>query len=162
MLATITKVGIEKAPKGYTIANVTYLRDGQEKNAKIMSFAYPEAFAAVEKIANQVPVDVNVTMEKKGQYWNWKGVEVGGKAPATDTAKPAGKVLGSNYETPAERARRQVYIVRQSSIASAIEYFKGRDPKGITVSPQEILDTAKVFEEFVMDVPAPADVQLPE
>ena len=54
----------------------------------------------------------------------------------------------STYETPEERAKKQVYIVRQSSINQAIEYFKDNTP----VTIKEILATAKVFEDHVFGV----------
>jgi hypothetical protein len=151
LLVSITKVEIETAPKGYKVATVNYLKDGKEELRKIMSFAAPKAFEVLAGLTD-FPVDANITLEKKGQYWNWTGVEVGGKASAPQAKASTGKVIGSNYETPAERARRQVYIVRQSSVASAIEYFKGRDPKGIQVNPQEVIDTAKVFEQYIFDL----------
>jgi hypothetical protein len=60
-------------------------------------------------------------------------------------------VLGSNYETPAERAKRQVYIVRQSSINAAIALYVAQNPKGAAVSVEEILKVAGTFEAYVFD-----------
>jgi hypothetical protein len=59
----------------------------------------------------------------------------------------AGRVTGSNYETPEERAKRQVLIVRQSSIGTAVEALKltGRVPEKI----EEIFDLAKEIEKYV-------------
>ena len=73
--------------------------------------------------------------EKQGDFWNvmsinkTDGMEVPHipdrvAAPAAPTtSKPAGKVLGSTYDTPEERAKKQVYIVRQSSITASLGYF---------------------------------------
>ena len=52
-------------------------------------------------------------------------------------------------------AERQVMIVRQSSISSAVELLKGT--KGASV--EEVLKVAKQFEEFVLAKPAPKDIE---
>ena len=48
----------------------------------------------------------------------------------------------STYETSEERAKKQIYIVRQSSISSAIALY----PKA---KNEQILETAKLFEDYV-------------
>jgi hypothetical protein len=53
-----------------------------------------------------------------------------------------------SYETPEERALKQVYIIRQSSIASAVDHLKGM--KGAPASADEVLFLAKRFENHVM------------
>ena len=59
--------------------------------------------------------------------------------------KPAtgGRVTGSNYETKEERAQRQVYIIRQSSISSAVELL------GTGAKTADVIATAKEFEAYV-------------
>lgn len=95
--------------------------------------------------------------EKQGDFWNvmsinkTDGMEVA-KAPdrvsaPAASAKPAGKVLGSTYETPEERAKKQVYIVRQSSITAALGYFSLN--KATKASTEDILAIAKEFEKYV-------------
>jgi hypothetical protein len=51
----------------------------------------------------------------------------------------------STYETPEERAARQVLIVRQSSISSAVEFAVAHKVK----DPQEVIAIAKQFEDYV-------------
>lgn len=97
--------------------------------------------------------------EKQGDFWNvmsinkTEGMEVSkvpdrASSPATQAAsKPAGKVLGSTYETPEERAKKQVYIVRQSSITAALSYFTLN--KTAKASTEDILAIAKQFERYV-------------
>lgn len=88
----------------------------------------------------------NMEMEKEGDFWNVKSIlpaengapnkqEVGKTTPYTSPK--------STYETPEERAKRQVFIIRQSSIASAIAL------KGQKASVEEVLKVAKQFEAFV-------------
>ena len=158
MLATVTAVNVEKAPRGYSIANVSFERDGKSETRKIMSFGgSATAFSQLVEL-KEFPVAVNITMEKNAKgFWEWKGIEkgqsnVGANSSAGVGSKSSGKVLGSNYETSEERARRQVYIVRQSSISSAIEYLKAKAPKGVEDGVKEVLEVAKDFENYVMDV----------
>jgi hypothetical protein len=100
--------------------------------------------------------------EKKGDFWNVTGLHKGPKpmgsgeakaAPTTSTSapvtdKPAGKVLGSNYETPEERARKQRYIVRQSSLTAALGIFTLNKEKATT---EDIISVAKAFEKYVFE-----------
>ena len=146
MLVTINAVNIEK-----TTATVNFTRDGKSETRKIMSWAVPKTY---DKLAGykEFPFDANIIMVKndKTGYWDWVDIEVQQKGANIESTKPVGKVIGSNYETPQERARKQVYIVRQSSISSAIEMAKAREPKGTTKTVEEILKDASRFEEFVM------------
>ena len=158
MLITINSVNFTKADKGYMIAEVAYLKDGASESKKIMSFAAPNVYAILEGLKN-FPVDANIVQRKEGKYWNWKDIELGGKSNSgTSTpSKPAGKVLGSNYETSDERAKRQVYIVRQSSVATAVEFLKAKNPKGVETTMEEIIEEARKIEAFVFEVNNPTD-----
>lgn len=155
MLITINSVNFEKHDKGYMIANVNYLKDGSAETRQIRSFAAPNVYATLEGYKN-FPVDVNVIVKKEGKYWNWKDIESPqqkeGNIGNANPVRPAtGKVLGSNYETPEERAKKQVYIVRQSSISAAIELLKAKNPKGVEASIEEVIEVARKFEAYVFD-----------
>lgn len=160
MLVEITKVDVTRAPKGYSIAAVTYLREGKEEQRKLMSFVNEAVFKTVTSF-EKLPAYVNVVLAKElnkkdgKEYWQWKAVEQAG-APtqndATPKAGPPAKAFTSNYETPAERAKRQVYIVRQSSLANAIAFFAAVEPKGISVTTEGIIETADKFASYVLDV----------
>lgn len=91
--------------------------------------------------------------EKEGEFWNVKSIQkanevvVGGpqiSAQAKPTTSPK-----STYETPEERARRQVLIVRQSSISSAVEFVNGLS-KTAEHTPEKVVEVARIFESFVM------------
>lgn len=150
MLVSITGVKVESV-KSYKKATVGYLRDGKDSVQNILSFLNPKVFEQVIGIKD-FPVDVNVEMIKNAKgYWEWKSVEFGGQGNDNRSTQPPtrGKVTGSNYETPEERARRQVYIVRQSSISSAIQLAEISSKAKPEV--EEILQVAKRFENYVMD-----------
>ena len=153
MLITINGVKFTKADKGYMVAEVDYLKDGSQEGKKIMSFAAPNVYAILEGL-KAFPVDANIIQRKEGKYWNWKDIEIGGKSnsgPSTPS-KPAGKVIGSNYETSDERAKRQVYIVRQSSVSTAVEFLKAKNPKGLEASMEDVIEEARKIEAFVFEM----------
>lgn len=66
------------------------------------------------------------------------------RAPTTTAGTTSPK---STYETPEERAKKQIYIVRQSSISSAIDLLSvgQKSPPDV----DKVLEAASRFEEFV-------------
>lgn len=112
-----------------------------------------------------------ITRVKEGEYWQWVGITEGaasapvasqgaakGTTPAITTPAPK-----STYETAEERAKKQVYIVRQSSISNAIEYMNGTGAIK-KASAKDVTLCAKEFEQYVFgldEVPAIAE-NLPE
>ena len=99
-------------------------------------------------------------MEKEGEFWNWKKLSKGvaeNTAPKQEANASAGKQPytprpNDTYETKEERAARQVMIVRQSSISSALafcaqqkDFFKGTDD-----AVGEVLNVAARFEAWVL------------
>ena len=61
--------------------------------------------------------------------------------------KGANAAPKSTYETPEERAKKQIYIVRQSSISNAIDLLS----VGAKSQPkiEAVIETAKQFEDYV-------------
>lgn len=138
----------------YTKLVVSY-RDVNEDKVKatnVMSFGDKAVFTT---LSNAVKGDeFTVTLEKNDKgYWQWIGIEKGiskAEAPA-DAAKPAAKAgwqPNPNSETPDERAKKQVYIVRQSSLATAVASF-GDIVNSFTA--KDIIDRARDFEEYVFE-----------
>lgn len=156
MRVKIVNVDIENVVKGksrYSKATVAYLFNGEARTQAVMSFTNPAVFKAVQDSVGQ-EVEVEVTKNDAG-YNQWVSVGgVGGspspeKAPASASAPvPATRVSGSNYETPAERAARQVYIVKQSSLSAAISLTEANKAKA---SPEEVISIAQTFVDWVFD-----------
>ena len=150
MQVEFVEFGFEDKGK-YKMGNVTYRKDGKLGEKKIMSFGdAAEVFKYFEKGGAKKGdvLEVKTVKNDKG-FWDWVGVGTGGA-----TAQPAASTGGgnanpgrSNFETPDERAARQVLIVRQSSLANAIEYLKF-NPKKVP-SVQEVVDVARFFEDYV-------------
>lgn len=87
-----------------------------------------------------------MNMEKEGEFWNVKSILPSVNDPTKEATFVTNKPVvspKSTYETPEERAKKQVYIVRQSSITNAIAL------KGNKASVEEIINVAKQFETFV-------------
>ena len=137
-----------KNGRTYQSLEVTYKNEqGQAQSKKLMSFSNPQVFKAAQTW--EKGTQVNVTTEKDANgYWQWTGLG-GGESTVADN-KPAAssgnstRVTGSNYETKEERAARQVYIIRQSSISSAIDLLKDNKP-----TVEGVLQVAKQFEDYI-------------
>jgi hypothetical protein len=144
---------MSKAGKPYTQLEIAYKgEDGQVKGKKLMPFGDSKAAFEGMQAANSGEF-WDVTPVKEGEFWVWTNVKksdgssiVSSTTQTTTTSNQTqvgGKVVGSNYETKEERAHRQVLIVRQSSLGHAVEY------KGSKASIEDIISTAKTFEDYV-------------
>lgn len=149
--------------KTYELLDVAYKNKSfQDKveGKKIVGFSSPQVTAALK--AAQFGDKFTVVREKDGEFWKWTqlikdgeaipmAVQTTSMAPAVKpTAIPTPK---STYETAEERAARQVMIVRQSSISSAIALLAANGGKKNT--PEEVVAIATIFEAFVMSKEAP-------
>ena len=140
--------------RSYQEMEVTYkAENGQVSNKKLMSFSNPSVFNHIKGLLKGDKV--NVTTEKQTgkdgrEYWQWTGIETGDSTVATKTATPAtgGRVTGSNYETKEERAARQIYIIRQSSISSAVALVSATPTEPTTV--ENVINIAKQLEAYVL------------
>jgi hypothetical protein len=153
MQITIQSVSVEvvkPGPKGYSQATVAYSYNGQPRTQKIVSFANPAVFKQVASWEQALPDGpVEVTMVKNAQGYNeWAGIGAGSGPSQGPAAATPNKVVGSSYPTNEERAKTQVYIVKQSSLSNAIAYHNKQESG---VSPEEIIATAQIFVDFVMD-----------
>lgn len=151
MLINIVDVGAPnthaaKNGRSYQSIEVTYKNDqGQVANKKLMSFSNPTVFNHIKGLTKGDQINVQTTKDANG-YWQWTGIGGDNAVAETKQTAPAqsgGRVTGSNYETKEERAQRQVYIIRQSSISSAVELL------GTGASVDNVIATAKEFEAYV-------------
>jgi len=151
---TIQDVRTDTVTKGrnsYQVATVVHTTGrGETKEKKVMSFSNPAVFATVSKAQAGDVVQVEYT--EGDQYYNWAKVTkvVGDEAPASGSggkaAPAAGKVV-STYETAEERKIKQLYIIKQSSIGHALEYFKYRGEEDLRVA--SVLEVAQEFVDYV-------------
>lgn len=123
---------------------VSYKNDkGMAQAKKLVSFANPDLFKAAKSWTKDQIINVKTVKNDKTGYWDWVGLEGEAVAESKSTAS-ATRVTGSNYETKEERAARQVYIIRQSSLATAVDLL------GQGASTDTVIETAKVFETYVL------------
>lgn len=105
---------------------------------------------SLEGVLKSLKPGDNIVIEKEkneGGYWEVKGISVGGN-DSTSVTTPAVK-SGGNWETPEERAKKQLYIVRQSSLGHAVALSAANGGKKTT--PEEIIEIAEKFVKYVMN-----------
>ncbi len=141
----IIAVAVEDKGK-YKVADVSYKADGKTTGKKVMSFG--NSAEAFKTLVNAKPGETYSIKSVKNDknFWDWVSVERGEVAAAVAANKP-NATPRSTYETPEERALRQKLIIRQSSISSAIEYYKLVPKK--TPDVAELLELASAFERHV-------------
>lgn len=181
MNITILSVDIKTVPttKGsYQTADVAYKNNsfqGKVEGKKVMSFgATKDSFATLATAQPGQTYEVQIVKNDKG-YNDWISMAQavpGAASPAASSptgspGKPASPAPRSTYETPEERAQRQILIVRQSSLSSAVALLTtgAKTPP----STQAVVEAAKAFEAYVfgnepvdMSVEAMSSDEFPE
>lgn len=154
ILSTQINPGTTKSGKPYEIVEVAYKNltfQGKVEGRKIMPFgATASAHAILKKAQPGQTFDVTVTKGDSG-YNDWTSVQPSTGEPAAQQqpASTAGKATPaprSTYETPEERAQRQILIVRQSSLSSAVSTLS---VGAKAVKPSDVIDLAKQYEAYV-------------
>jgi hypothetical protein len=150
-VVAVELVTVPTAKGSYQTLDVTYrnLDFGDKvETKKIMSFTFKEVFNTLKTSAAGDTFTISRTKNDKG-FWDWTDASAGESGVAGQAATPTKSSVTAArtpYETPEERAARQVYIVRQSSITNAIETLK-TDKKN--PSKEEVVEVAKYYEAFV-------------
>lgn len=137
-----------KNGKPYQVAEVSFknLTSGKVEAKKILSFSNVWKKVSTAETGGEY----DVVSEKEGEYWQWTSFEtasgetpVAPQSPRTGTTGTANPAPRSNFETPEERAQRQVLIVRQSCLSNAITSLnagKGVKPDEATALAQHYVD----------------------
>lgn len=157
MQIKIINVTVETVPSGkgrsYEKALVSYESNGREQTFTLMSFTNPAVFKTIKDAQQGQEFEVTVGKNDKG-YNSWVAV-----APATGGSSQPGKtssttVAKSTYETAEERKLKQLYIIKQSSIANAIEFLgNNRRPDQLNHDVDDVLKIAQQFVDFIYDIP---------
>lgn len=159
MIVTIQEVNIEKVKTGkspYEKAVIKYSFQGNSRSQTMMSFSNPGVFKVIKEMQPGENYDVTVTKNDAG-YNTWAAVKPAG-AEAPVAGKPASvTVPKSNYETPEERKLRQLYIIRQSSIANAIELYNKVNVRTDLKTSEHVEYIKEIAQEFVDFVYAPVE-----
>lgn len=156
----------------YAQLEAVYRKDGKVEGKKFFDFKHKDVFDALVAAKPGEFYEVETAKEagKDGkEYWQWVSITTSSGEASSATGKSArspavpassgrnagtttGRVTGSNYETPDERAARQRYIVRQSAITAAIALLTHNSPKGVVTS-EDVLNQALEFYNFVFTEP---------
>ena len=164
MLIEIISVSAPETPAGkkYQSIEIAYKNDGKVQGKKLLSFTNPTLFNQVKSWKQGDKYEV-VTQKDANGYWQWTDATAADGSSAASSGG-GGRSVGDfkkqsedRFETREERLARQVYIVRQSSIANAISVLTV-NAKSVPGS-DEILSLAKKFEEYVF---AKEEKALPE
>lgn len=162
MLVELVNVSREDIPtkngKGtYGQLTVTYRSNGKIAEKKLMSFSNPAVFKHFEKMANGESVEVTTVKNANG-FWDWTaiGQATEAKQVAQQPNTNTNRVTGSNYETKEERALRQRYIIRQSSISSAVAALTVGSKSSLDVG--DVITYAKKLEDYVFSEDGLADL----
>ena len=140
-------IAVDVEDKGkYKVADVSYKADGKTTGKKVMSFGNSAQAFKILANAKQGETFSVKSVKNDKNFWDWVSVEKSEVAATVAASKPNTSPR-STYETPEERALRQKLIIRQSSISSAIEYYKLVPKK--TPDVTELLELASTFERHV-------------
>ncbi len=156
ILSVETTTKVSKAGKNYQNAEVAYKNFDSGKVESKNINQYNKTFKHVAEALPGQTAEVGV-MKNDAGYWEWdtfkrvqmteqekaavpEGTTAGVKAAAVSAAK-------STYETPEERARKQCYIVKQSSLSVASNLLS----VGAKAPPkkEDVVDLAQYFVDYV-------------
>lgn len=152
----------DKNGKPFHTLEVAYKNNtfqGKVEGFKVTQFQ--KAFNDVAVLQPGETVEVNI--EKKNGFNEWVSVSKEGgpqvvasstervqKQPSSGDMYRSKQSSVSTYETAEERAKKQVYIVRQSSIASAVSALSVGAKSSIKVS--DVLSYARELEAYVFNL----------
>ena len=140
----------------YQALEVTFKDNtGKVASKKIMSFVKEskKAFDVLATANNGDVFDIQMQKDAQDKYWVWtdarKGSAQATQGQAASAAPATNTVSKGNWETPEERAKKQVYIIRQSSLSTATNVLL----VGAKAPPKvdEIFALAKRFEDYVFE-----------
>lgn len=164
---------VPTAKGSYQVADVAFKNltfQGKVEGKKVMSFgATKDAFTTLATAQPGDVYDVNVVKNDKG-YNDWTSM-IKGTADGQDTSNKTSAVTAgytptgnapartSTYETPEERAKKQVYIIRQSSLSNAIDTLAVGSKSALKAD--EVIDLARKYEDYVfgkqLELPFPKE-----
>ena len=160
---------IAKSNKPYQQLEVAYKNltfSGKIESKKLMPFgAQKAAFDALANAATGSVFEVTVVKNDAG-YNDWTAITQAPPGSINNTATAPAKATQGNvtqvkstYETPEERAKKQVYIIRQSSLSAAIGSLSVGAKSALKAS--DVIAVAEEYYAWVMQSPeqvAKADV----
>jgi hypothetical protein len=130
---------------------------GKVSAKKLMSFTNKPVFETMALAKPTEVYDVEMVKNDKG-YWDWTkvtkgtGTSVSGVTAARGQSAAVGATAPSKggWETPEERAKKQIYIVRQSSLSTAASVLTANTK--VTPTAKDVIAFARELEAYVFEV----------
>lgn len=125
-------------------------RDGKNQERKLARVG--NNIKAYDALKNAEPgQEYDVKLQKNGQFWDWVDIVAAGESNNSETTGSMGNTKAaqtytsrSGFETPEERARKQVYIIRQSSLSNAVDLL------GPKAKIEDVFNVAERMVDFVL------------
>lgn len=154
---------VKTAKSGYNMIEVAHKQDGKIGGKRLLDFASPTVYNMFLAAQPGTVYSVEIEKNEKG-YWDWvsatpatadtaavatnvKASDAPATAPVSTGAR--GRVTGSTYETPEERAVNRAAIIRQSTLNMAIAALG--NPTGVAAAtiPPTLFQLARQFEDHI-------------
>jgi hypothetical protein len=167
LLSVEVNNAVSKSGKGYEQLVVAYKNlsfNGKVESKTLMPFGLQKESFTTLKSAKPIDVfDVEVLKNEAG-YNDWVTVKKGtASAPAlgattsvVQTSVSGGTSTKGGWESPEERAKKQIYIVRQSSISAAVNALSVGVKTG--PKPAEVIEFARQLEAYVFEAEQAAKI----
>ena len=145
--ATVQTVPKKNGKGTYDKCTVTYkTQEGKVDSKDVFDWVVPEVFKTCSEMKKGDTFSIDREKDANG-YWVWKEVHRQ-DMPVTIKKEDFFKTpTKPTYETPEERARRQVLIVKQSSLTAAINsiQYVSNEPE-----IEDIIELAKRYADWVL------------
>lgn len=156
IISVVNEDNVTKKGEPYTALVITYknLTFDKVEQKKVMPFGESRNVKdALEGAA--VDSEWTITRVKNGQYWNWteasagvSGNSKGGSMGSNNSSPVPSKAnYTRDFESREERARRQVLIVRQSSLSAAVATLSTNAKSAL--KPDDVIALAEKYNEYV-------------
>jgi len=168
VLATSVATLMNKQGKPYQQLEVSFknLTFGKVESKKLMPFGAQEgAFKALSGAKQGDVFEVTVVKNAAG-FNDWTAcVQAAPDAAPQGLNSLAGAIIGtgsinkgvqvkSTYETPEERNKKQIYIIRQSSLSNAISTLScSVKPGADKLQVEDVISLAESYYSWVMETP---------
>lgn len=156
VVAVAPEQGVTKKGEGYEFLNLIFknLNFNKVEQKKIMPFGASRGVKdALEGAAVGSQWTVTRVKDNNG-YWQWNEIQAGANMAETPktTTQASGKTLPAytrDFETREERLKRQVLIVRQSSLTAAINTLIVGPAK--VLKPEDVMGLAEKYTQWVFE-----------
>ena len=145
-----------KAGKPYQNAEVAFKNFDTGKVESKNIAQYSKIYKLVAEAAPGQTAEVGV-IKNDGGYWEWDSFKRIVMSDQEKTLVPDAAVnktanvsaAKSSFETAEERAKRQVLIVKQSSLERAVEFLTKTSANPALLQAEEVLELAQIFTDWV-------------